>query len=847
MDRHHHIPSLILVLSLVLACGCGGRKESTQAESTQTESTSKEDSAFTDNLLPDSLFFMLQDKPLPQQVDTLQDISRLSYSQLRLLRSYVYAIHGHWFMEGDLNNFFCKHTHWYFDYTYNKWEDYDYRDTAQAQLADRYFKALWSDDTSLAYKFIRLTPGEQTFVHRIDARMESLVRHKGATSPEGISLLNPDLAINHFQLFRPDTCITRLLRTHNMAMQPSTCQQLFNIYEANNYHCFPSFVTTDVMLQATHMYFSFVLKSIEKDALAPSLYKALAHLLKSCDDNRLCMCPEMRNPEDIDLAVYLAVGLKLLGCDPMKMFQHLDHRMGEYGMELYNRELALVENAQDEVSPLFRTKTHFPYSLFKPRGHYTRNEASARYFRAMMWIQKGCFMREDKDQLVMAARLAALTNKTPAAQQALRQVNQAITFLMGRPDNVSVLDLAVWMREEMPDATDDFSEEQISRIDEWLKEQFKTANRIRPKVETDGMKDELNLMPSRYTSDGEILSVLYDPQKDAPRAYPSGLDVMDVMGVQEATSILAARNKEQPWKDHEKYRKEQQERCNAFTGWDNTLYDKWMHILQLMQQPRKDQPSFMQTTAWKRKNLNTSLASWALLKHDAILYAEQPMAAECGGGGLPDPKNVGYVEPNLPFWKELESLLANTEKMLSRNGLLTETLKNRGAQLTDIVSKCRCIAEKELSGQPLTQDEHEGIYHIGATLEWFTLSVIDTENTYPSWDELKGPDRCVAQVSDVFTRNIPDCSKDGILYEAAGLPMEIYVVVDIDGKCYLTRGATYSYYEFVRPLGDRLTDEQWQEMLYSGKGVPPMPEWMLPFITRQPARADERFVYSTGC
>ena len=73
------------------------------------------------------------------------------------------------------------------------------------------------------------------------------------------------------------------------------------------------------------------------------------------------------------------------------------------------------------------------------------------------------------------------------------------------------------------------------------------------------------------------------------------------------------------------------------------------------------------------------------------------------------------------------------------------------------------------------------------------------------------------------------------------------MVVDIDGRCYLTRGATYSYYEFVRPLGDRLTDEQWQEMLYSGKGVPPMPEWMLPFITRQPARADERFVYSTGC
>lgn len=838
---------LALVLPLVLTCGCGRRTGSARTDSSQPASGQTECSASAGDLLPDSLFFMLQDKPLPQGVDTLLDIGRLSYSQLRLLRSYVYAIHGHWFMEGDLNNFFCKHTDWYSNYTYNMWENYDYKDTAKARLTERYFKALWEDDTSLAYKFIALTSGEQAFVHRIDARMDSLVRHKGITSPEGISLLNPDIAINHFQLYRPDTCITRLLRTHNMAMQPSTCQQLFNIYEANNYHCIPSFVTTDVMLQATHMYFSFVLKSIEKDALAPSLYKALAHLLKSCDDNRLCMCPEMRNPEDIDLAVYLAVGLKLLGCDPMKMFQHLDHRMGEYGMDLYNRELALVENAQDEISPLFRTKTHFPYSLFKPRGHYTRSEETARYFRAMMWIQKGCFMREDEQQLFTAANLATLINETSAAQHELRRLNQAISFLMGRPDNVSVIDLAVWMRSEMPNPVNLRDEEQMNRIDEWLKEQFKDANRIRPKVETDGLEDELNLMPSRYTSDGEILATLYDPQQDAPRAYPSGLDVMDVMGVEEATSILSTLNKQQPWADYDKLRQAQQERCKAFTGWDNTLYDKWMHILQLMQQPRKDQPSFMQTTAWKRKNLNTSLASWALLKHDALLYAEQPMAAECGGGGLPDPRNVGYVEPNLPFWKELEALIALTEKMLSRNGFLTETLKDRSTHLADIVGKCRSIAEKELSGQSLTQNEHEGIYHIGATLEWFTLSVIDTENAYPSWDDLKGPDRCVAQVSDVFTRNIPGCSKDGILYEAAGLPMEIYVVVEIDGRCYLTRGATYSYYEFVRPMGDRLTDEQWQEMLYSGKGVPPMPEWMLPFITRQPARADERFVYSTGC
>ncbi|MCS2582582.1 DUF3160 domain-containing protein [Bacteroides sp. BFG-551] len=49
-----------------------------------------------------------------------------------------------------------------------------------------------------------------------------------------------------------------------------------------------------------------------------------------------------------------------------------------------------------------------------------------------------------------------------------------------------------------------------------------------------------------------------------------------------------------------------------------------------------------------------SSASWAELKHDAILYGEQPMAAECGGAGPPDPIVVGYVEPNLPFGRKCQ-------------------------------------------------------------------------------------------------------------------------------------------------------------------------------------------------
>jgi hypothetical protein len=69
----------------------------------------------------------------------------------------------------------------------------------------------------------------------------------------------------------------------------------------------------------------------------------------------------------------------------------------------------------------------------------------------------------------------------------------------------------------------------------------------------------------------------------------------------------------------------------------------------------------------------------------------------------------------------------------------------------------------------------------------------------------------------------------------------------MNGEYYLTRGATYSYYEFVRPLGDRLTDEQWQQMLLDGK-APAVPDWFAPWLLEdKQVDMDQRFCYGTGC
>jgi hypothetical protein len=254
----------------------------------------------------------------------------------------------------------------------------------------------------------------------------------------------------------------------------------------------------------------------------------------------------------------------------------------------------------------------------------------------------------------------------------------------------------------------------------------------------------------------------------------------------------------------------------------------------------------MQLPVWNTKNLNTALASWTDLKHDAVLYSEQPEGAECGGGGPPEPITVGYVEPNIAFWEKLSELLTLTDKMLTRNKLMTDKLKSRTTQLTDDVKFLLAVSKKELKKEKLTEAEYSTIEFFGASIEYFTLSVIDPEEDPYEWEAIKGADKSIAVVADIYTRNIVDCNKDGILHEAVGNANNIFVLVEIEGNLYLTKGAVFSYYEFVQPLNTRLTDEEWQEMLKMNKAPAP-PEWMDNIMIKTTPTDNERITYSSGC
>ena len=121
----------------------------------------------------------------------------------------------------------------------------------------------------------------------------------------------------------------------------------------------------------------------------------------------------------------------------------------------------------------------------------------------------------------------------------------------------------------------------------------------------------------------------------------------------------------------------------------------------------------------------------------------------------------------------------------------------------------------------MTEDEASFIWNIGNDVERISCRLVD-EGIERWFEQAQGTDRFIACVADVAT------SEDTCLEVGVAAGNTIYVVVPIGGKWTLTKGAVFSYREFEWPTSDRLTDEQWQQMVRDGK-APPAPVWTKSF------------------
>ena len=803
------------VLLLLAACKNTGSK-------TGADPLANEELAEFQEFSPHS--FLLTQDSLPDKVDLNVDIQDMTYQELRLLKDYVYATKGVWFLEAEVNAFFCNKCSWYYT------RCYDYLETHE-----------WEANTDISK--VKLTDEEKAFVDKIDARMAEMEKNRNLERG-GLKLLNPALTVNMFVLDEFDKQFFAKLNQHNFVITPTDNQQLFNIYEQNDYDRIPSYITTDVYLQAFHMYFSYVLKMVERREFVDRLHQ----VCQKMNQRAMQVAGQTANPEIRDMAEYnaafFAIGDRLLtGSKALAVPESYRSKV--------EGELANIEALQMTLSPMMAYRAqNFAYDLFTPRGHYTRTEAQKMYFRAMMWLQTCTFCRENEASVKYASMMAYLLNSLKSGGKLPGQeVYEMLNFLMGEADNVSVFDMAAYFARQNYTSVDDLVDaSRLKALDAFLTDLFKERNRVKSKISEDGCEDKINFMPQRYTPDAEVLTYMFDEKANSDKPFPSGLDVFSAFGVEEADRIINdVLDYPSLWSGYEKEAKNMKDKFAHYDDWDKSMYNKWFECLVALQNSDKSYPGHMNTSAWARKNLNTGLASWAELKHDAILYAEQPICAECGGGSeFPEPVLVGYVEPNLKFWNKMRQMLTMTHTLLVDNNLMNADLLEKTERLEEHIDFCIAVSKKELEGKTLDEQEYRQIEYLGSSLEWFTLSVSDPDLSLSSWEMVKGADRSIAQVADVFTRNVLGCDKCGILYEATGNADAIYVVVEIEGKTYLTRGATYSYYEFVNELGKRLTDEEWQKRLEKND-APGRPKWMLPLIIDKKPAVNEELFYSTGC
>lgn len=760
------------------------------------------------------------------KVNPNMDISKLSLSELRVLRNGMAARHGYLFMSAELRSLF-EQTSWYWSKMYE-------------HLEKEYEAGGENGRKEIPVKY---TPDETKLISRIKAREAELLKQNFKVSAG--QKVNTNNLVNDYQLESFDGALKSKLGQNGFAVVQDTYDQLFQIYENNDYHNFPSFITTDLYLQAFHVYFDSLLRLAEESDLSDRLLdfcEAMKQLfIQEAAENP---DPQMRELAKWNTA-YFAVAVALLIDKPVS-------GVDSAYLEMAKEEVDKVKAEDQSFSDfLGYTNVKFMYNLFRPRGHYTRNEGLKRYFRAMMWIQTVPFGTDVEVQLQRAAYIAEVMDKKGMNGEYNKLVDP-ITFLMGEIDNVSLLQVQKIMKQHnvtLKDMMADAAKQDAIR--KQIEQMAEKQTRIKPKF-LRSSEHKLNLMPQRYFPDAEVLQELVDVEnRPTKRDVSKGLDYFAAIGNSSAEKILIDELKEaQKW-DGFTLNLNRMKKRMAEIDWNATVSNKWVNTLLEMTKTDSRYPYFMQGMAWDKKNLNAALASWAELKHDAILYGKQPVMAECGGDDVPEPIVKGYVEPNVKFWKKACDLMHDTSATFKRFGIENEQIEQITEKMLEYGEFFLKVSEKELNGQKLSDEEYNQIEIMGANFEYLTLEMLNLNNSDPveSWDFVEGADKKVALVADVLTSNGDNNPNPSVLYEAVGPAYMIYVIVEIDGMLFLTRGGVFSYREFKRDVNDpRLTDEEWQKDLEStpNEGAP---SWMKDIVIPKEGvpQDNERIFYSSGC
>ena len=603
----------------------------------------------------------------------------------------------------------------------------------------------------------------------------------------------------------------------------------------------PVYVSSGIPLHMLHIFFDQVLQNLEEDYFFHDLKEICSHLYEK----------NLERGNTLN-AGYFAVPLSFLDSG----FQPDPSVAGTL-----EQELRLIEAHEGFAeSPLMGYRED--YSQYVPRGHYTASRRLEDYFRAMMWLGRLTFLlnggepngpseiylvSEERARLMTVSALLTVSDLQEqgpdggALLEKWKRIYELTAFFAGFADDLSLPEYssaAASVGGTVIPSEEAESRDFYIRFRDHVNDEFagpsiySGTGGLVSMPDGDGDFDTGDLqqafetttgfrfMGQRYTPDGEILGKLVFPavgpdDAGGRRFMPTGLDVAAAFGSPAAADIL----EEQGDFDYAFYADSLRAMSGMIDGysaeeWHATLYMSWLHCLYLLLEERgAGYPDFMQTDAWDVHTLSSFLASWAMLRHDTILYAKQSYTMEAGCAPGPHGEAVpsaGFVEPVPAVYAQLNATLEMARRGLEEYGVLDGEIEGRFRNACSVMARLEAIAEGELADVPMSREDAEFLKdfasHLESSICWGGETTEGLETSL---------------IADVHTDQ-----NSGLVLEAASGDLDFCIVIyrRPDGFVEAAVGPVLSYYEFTWPMSDRLTDRAWRDML-GGAEQPVRPSW----------------------
>ncbi|MFX0124512.1 MAG: DUF3160 domain-containing protein [Candidatus Hodarchaeota archaeon] len=613
--------------------------------------------------------------------------------------------------------------------------------------------------------------------------------------------------------------IIKDLEKYGFALVDEGYEDIYEIYPCGEY---PKYITTDLCLHAYHVLYDISLRILEGTHFSND-FKTMLSTLR---DDQITIYGKVEESSVQEAVIkniaYLTVMLYLID-NTTTVPQNVEG--------LVTSELAKINAGERSESTIFGYDED--YTQYKVRGHYTRNTLLSNYFKAMMYAGRMGFLLQSPtgeiemgiDHTRMAILLLSSFNATIGSETVWDywdRVYQPTAFYVGASDDLTPNEYyEIWKKKNSPKG--DFLANKELILD--IIGEAKTYRK--PKINSmfvldafdhENVTQGFRLMGQRFIPDSYIFQQLVH-DKVGGRLFPNGLDVFSVFGSPRAEFHLQLENETYEPDYGSQILKLRSEFANLTDyDWTQNLYWLWLYSLfPLLHPATEGYPGFMLSDAWLDKALMTVMGSWTELRHDTILYAKQSYTYE----RAIIEAHKGYVEPYPEVYARLGALVRLMSDGLEDRGLIIEGFSFKLNSIAEQFDRLVELSLKELENKPLNESDIKFIDNFGEE-----IATIASFNDPEVGSLVSEADNRTAIIADVHT----DPNSGRVLEVGTGNPYVIYVIVqDHNGKLRLTRGGTFSYYEFKHPMTERLSDEEWHEILDSNP--PPLPEWVTNLLT----------------